>query len=71
MSVRYSFVVYTLPLLTSTLLATPALAQSWQANVDYGANTQMDMYVPASPATPAPVVVSLHYCGGTKGNAQP
>lgn len=71
MSVRYSFGVYTLQLLTSTLLATPALAQSWQANVDYGANTQMDMYVPASPATPAPVVVSLHYCGGTKGNAQP
>jgi poly(hydroxyalkanoate) depolymerase family esterase len=31
----------------------------------------MDLYVPDAPMTPAPIVVSMHYCSGNKGNAQP
>lgn len=54
-----------------SLVSQAGLAQSWQANVDYGGSMPMDMYVPGAPMDPAPVVVSLHYCGGNKGNAQP
>jgi poly(hydroxyalkanoate) depolymerase family esterase len=52
------------------LAAAPSFAASWQTNVQYGGNMPTDFYVPDNPADPAPVMVALHYCGGTKGNAQ-
>jgi poly(hydroxyalkanoate) depolymerase family esterase len=58
-------------LVALTLASLPSLAASWQANVNYGASTVMDLYVPDNPAESPPVVVSLHFCGGNKGNAQP
>lgn len=52
-----------------TLLeAAPALA-AWESDVSYGGSMPTDFYVPDSPAASPPVVVSLHYCGGNKGNA--
>jgi len=47
-----------------------ASAAGWEANINYGGSMPADLYVPASPADPAALVISLHYCGGNKGNAQ-
>jgi poly(hydroxyalkanoate) depolymerase family esterase len=57
----------------SVLFATsPSLAASWQSNVDYGGGTTpMSLYVPDAPQDSPPVVVSLHFCSGNAGNAQP
>jgi acetylxylan esterase len=58
-------------LATVLLEVSPSVAASWLNNVNYGANTRMDLYVPDAPAASGPpVVVSLHYCGGNSGNAQ-
>jgi poly(hydroxyalkanoate) depolymerase family esterase len=51
------------------LAAGPARAATWKTNVNYGATTAMDLYVPDRPATSPAIVVSLHYCGGNAGNA--
>jgi poly(hydroxyalkanoate) depolymerase family esterase len=53
------------------LAASPSFAAEWQNSVSYGANTRMDLYVPDEPATPTPIVVTLHYCGGNSQNAHP
>ena len=54
---------------TTLLAATPALAATWKTNVNYGATTPMDLYVPDGVGASPAVVVSLHYCGGTAANA--
>jgi poly(hydroxyalkanoate) depolymerase family esterase len=51
------------------LLVGPARAASWRTNVNYGASTPMDLYVPDRPAASPAIVVSLHYCGGNAGAA--
>lgn len=53
------------------LVAGASRAGSWQTDVAYGANTPMDLYLPDTPAPVPAVVVSLHYCSGNKGHAQP
>lgn len=59
-----------LSLATVLFEVSPSFAASWQNNVNYGANTRMDIYVPDAPAASGPpVVVTLHYCGGNSGNA--
>jgi len=60
-----------LTLAAATVLAatSPALAASWKTNVNYGASTAMDLYVPDRVAASPAIVVSLHYCGGTAANA--
>jgi poly(hydroxyalkanoate) depolymerase family esterase len=50
--------------------ATPSFAASWQTNVNYGASTKMDLYVPDAPAPSPPIVVALHYCSGMATNAR-
>ena len=65
-AVRFLFWLAALSLDTSL-----AWGASWQANVSYGSNMPMDLYVPDNPQPSPPIVVSLHYCGGSKGNAQP
>jgi poly(hydroxyalkanoate) depolymerase family esterase len=52
-----------------TLASAPARAASWKTNVNYGATTAMDLYVPDGVGASPAVVVSLHYCGGTAANA--
>src|SRR5206468_13058954 len=54
-----------LPVATILLAASPSPAATWKTGVSYGAATVMDLYVPDKPATPAPIVVALHSCGGT------
>ena len=49
--------------------ASPARAASWKTNVNYGATTPMDLYVPDGVTGSPAVVVSLHYCGGSAANA--
>jgi len=66
---------HTLPLSLACALVpalAPSLAQAagWEPNIAYGGNMSADLYVPASPADPAALVISLHFCGGNKGNAQ-
>ena len=51
------------------LVSAPARAASWKTNVNYGATTPMDLYVPDGVGASPAVVVSLHYCGGTAANA--
>ena len=51
------------------LASAPARAASWKTNVNYGATTPMDLYVPDGVGASPAVVVSLHYCGGTAANA--
>ena len=51
------------------LVVGPARAATWKTNVNYGATTAMDLYVPDRPATSPAIVVSLHYCGGNAGAA--
>jgi poly(3-hydroxybutyrate) depolymerase len=51
------------------LLVGSAQAATWRTNVNYGASTPMDLYVPDRPAAAPAIVVSLHYCGGNAGNA--
>jgi acetylxylan esterase len=71
MSFRLRRTVPALLALSSALLeVSPAVAATWQTNVNYGASTRMDLYVPDAPASPAPVVVTLHYCSGMASNAR-
>ena len=51
------------------LVVGPARAATWRTNVNYGATTPMDLYVPDGVVASPAVVVSLHYCGGNAGNA--
>ena len=51
------------------LVVGPARAATWKTNVNYGATTAMDLYVPDRPATSPAIVISLHYCGGNAGGA--
>ena len=51
------------------LVVGPARAATWRTNVNYGASTPMDLYVPDGVGASPAVVVSLHYCGGNAGNA--
>lgn len=51
------------------LNAAPSFA-AWTDNVSYGGNMPTDIYVPDGAELP-PVVVTLHYCSGNKGNAHP
>ena len=51
------------------LVVGPARAATWRTNVNYGATTPMDLYVPDGVGASPAVVVSLHYCGGNAGNA--
>jgi len=51
------------------LVVRPARAATWRTNVNYGATTPMDLYVPDGVVASPAVVVSLHYCGGNAGNA--
>jgi len=55
-----------------SLSAGSSFAAEWQPNVNYGGSTPptMDLYVPDNADEAPGVVVSLHYCGGTSGNAQ-
>ena len=52
-----------------TLVGRPARAATWKTNVNYGANTIMDLYVPDRLAASPAILVALHYCGGNAGNA--
>ena len=51
------------------LVVGPARAATWKTNVNYGATTPMDLYVPDGVGASPAVVVSLHYCGGSAANA--
>ena len=51
------------------LVVGTARAATWRTNVNYGATTPMDLYVPDGVVASPAVVVSLHYCGGNAGNA--
>ena len=57
------------PGLLVLLASGPARAASWKTNVNYGASTPMDLYVPDGVGASPAVVVSLHYCGGSASNA--
>jgi acetylxylan esterase len=72
MSFRFRCRAPALLTLAAVLLeVSSSVAASWQNNVDYGASTRMDLYVPDAPVASGPaVVVSLHYCGGNSGSAQ-
>src|SRR5262245_15739029 len=49
--------------------ASPAQAASWQS-LSYGGTMRADYYVPDRLASPPPILVSLHYCGGQASNAR-
>ena len=51
------------------LVVGPARAATWRTNVNYGATTAMDLYVPDGVGASPAVVVVLHYCGGNAGGA--
>jgi acetylxylan esterase len=53
---------------TVLLHVSPSFAD-WQSNVNYGANTKMDLYTPTMPAAKPAIVVVLHYCSGNASNA--
>ncbi|HEY3493256.1 MAG TPA: PHB depolymerase family esterase [Polyangiaceae bacterium] len=70
MSARFrSCAAALLPFASVLLASAPAAAAQWQTNVNYGANTRMDLYVPDNPDAAPGIVVVLHYCGGNAGNA--
>ena len=47
----------------ATLAPAAARAASWKTNVNYGASTPMDLYVPDGVTGSPAVVISLHFCG--------
>jgi len=53
----------------ATLASASARAATWKTNVNYGASTPMDLYVPDGVVASPAVVISLHFCGGTAANA--
>ena len=68
---RLRTIVGSLSIAVATVLvaASPSLAATWKTNVNYGATTPMDLYVPDGVTGSPAVVVSLHFCGGNAGNA--
>ncbi|HEY2410109.1 MAG TPA: PHB depolymerase family esterase [Polyangiaceae bacterium] len=56
-----------------SLAPTPSFAQAcdagWKCNVNYGGSTLMDLYVPTKLAASPPILVALHFCGGTAASA--
>jgi acetylxylan esterase len=63
MSTRLRFRVLSFASVGAVLLgASPAFA-AW-GSFNYGGGT-VDMYTPKTPASPAPLIVALHYCGGS------
>jgi acetylxylan esterase len=65
-ALRLSLACALVPALAPSL----AWAGSWQANISYGGGMSADLFVPDSPADPAALVISLHYCSGQKTNAR-
>ena len=64
--------VFSVGLATTALLAAwPSFAADWQARVNYGGNTVMDLYVPDTVDASPGIVVSLHYCSGNSSSARP
>src|SRR5215510_1179697 len=61
---RLRTIVGSLSVAVATLLVaqSPSLAASWKTNVNYGATTPMDLYVPDGITGSPAVVVSLHFC---------
>ncbi len=69
MSRQLNRVLMLAAIVVGMLASGPARAAQWQTNVNYGATTAMDLYVPDGVGASPAIVVSLHFCGGTAANA--
>lgn len=56
-------------MLTPSLSSAQSCSGNWKCGVNYGANTIMDLYVPAKVDASPGIVVSIHYCSGNAASA--